>query len=82
MAQFFDAAYEKLTESDPRFIDLLIAMLDEIEFDPYAAGYPHPHLTDLWVYETPDLTDIPRAIVLYEIDGQEKLVTLWSLSVR
>jgi hypothetical protein len=56
-------------------------MLDELEFDPRRAGVQHPSLQNLWVYETPRMYGIPTVFVLYEIIDNNKIVTLWSLTV-
>ena len=62
----------------PRLRDLLLAMLDELEFDPYRAGREHESLQNFWVYETARMYGIPTAFVLYEIIPESRVVTLWS----
>jgi hypothetical protein len=79
---YFDAGYDRRAACNPRLRDLLILMWDEMEFDPRAAGVPHPRLSDLWVYETVGLVGVPQAVVLYEIINQDRYVTLWSLALR
>ena len=53
---------------------------DALEFNPYLLGVPHDDHANsgLWVYNSPPLSRLPAVYVLYEIDDENKLATMWA----
>jgi hypothetical protein len=57
---------------------------DAARVDPRLVGEQHPGFSSgrMWIYQSPPLLRLPQVEILYEIDDENGVVTLWSIRIQ
>lgn len=75
---FFAAAF---CRRGARFEDAF-AILDIFEAlvtrNPYLCGEEHPSQAGLWVWESPPIARLPKAVIIYTIEDETGRVRVWN----
>jgi hypothetical protein len=83
LSEIFVAAFWKQYEVNNGIWELLESLEDAIKANPREVGEPHPdHVKNgCWVHQFPEIERLPNTSVLYVIDDNNGVITLWSLRV-
>lgn len=85
ISELFETAYWHAAEKIDRdgFVDLINSLEFGLTRDPRSVGEPHAGFPGdrIWLVESPPLRRLPRLCILYEIDDERGIVTLYNFKV-
>lgn len=84
ISPLFEAAFWKRGAHHELFWDLLDNIEEFVAVDPRSFGELHFRRGDreFWIYESPTLGGRPAVVIVYEIDDENGVVTLWNFTFK